>query len=66
VLAKIIHKKLPISSIRVKKFCANTMFQSANIKKTEFIALASLIEGLERTANYGNIKRRKSSGDTKR
>jgi nucleoside-diphosphate-sugar epimerase len=52
VLAKILHKKLPISSIRVKKFCANTLFEAANIKKTDFRAPVSLIEGLERTIRY--------------
>jgi nucleoside-diphosphate-sugar epimerase len=52
VLAKILRKKFLISSIRVKKFCANTMFEAANIKKTDFKALVSLIEGLERTIKY--------------
>jgi nucleoside-diphosphate-sugar epimerase len=52
LLAKILHKKLPISSIRVKKFCANTMFDSINIKTTGFKAPVSLIEGLERTITY--------------
>jgi nucleoside-diphosphate-sugar epimerase len=52
VLAKITHKKLPVSSIRVKKFCANTMFKATNIKKTDFKAPVSLVEGLERTINY--------------
>jgi nucleoside-diphosphate-sugar epimerase len=52
LLAKISHKKLSISSIRVKKFCSNTMFEAANIKKTNFKAPVSLIEGLERTIKY--------------
>jgi nucleoside-diphosphate-sugar epimerase len=52
LLAKILHKKLPVSSIRVKKFCANTMFEAANIKKTDFKAPISLIEGLEKTIKY--------------
>jgi nucleoside-diphosphate-sugar epimerase len=52
LLAKILHKKLPVSSIRVKKFCANTMFEAANIKATGFVAPVSLIEGLERTIRY--------------
>jgi nucleoside-diphosphate-sugar epimerase len=52
VLAKILHRKLPISSIRVKKFCSNTMFEAANIKQTDFKAPVSLIEGLERTIQY--------------
>jgi nucleoside-diphosphate-sugar epimerase len=52
ILAKMLHRKLPISSIRVKKFCSNTMFESANIKKTNFKAPVSLVEGLERTIKY--------------
>jgi nucleoside-diphosphate-sugar epimerase len=52
ILAKILHKKLSVSSIRVKKFCANTMFDSSNIKTTGFKAPISLIQGLERTIIY--------------
>jgi nucleoside-diphosphate-sugar epimerase len=52
LLAKILHKKLPVSSIRVKKFCANTMFDSINIKTTDFKAPVSLTEGLEQTIKY--------------
>jgi nucleoside-diphosphate-sugar epimerase len=52
VLAFILHKKLSISSIRVKKFCLNTMFESSNITKTNFKAPVTIIEGLERTIKY--------------
>jgi nucleoside-diphosphate-sugar epimerase len=52
LLAKILRKQLSISSIRVKKFCANTMFEAANIKKTDFNAPVTLAEGLERTLRY--------------
>jgi nucleoside-diphosphate-sugar epimerase len=52
LLAKILHRNLPISSIRVKKFCANTMYDSSNIKTTGFKAPVSLIQGLERTIIY--------------
>jgi nucleoside-diphosphate-sugar epimerase len=52
VLAKALHKKLPVSAIRVKKFCANTMFASTNIKATGFKPPVSLTEGLERTIKY--------------
>ncbi|GHU17454.1 epimerase [Spirochaetia bacterium] len=57
VLAKVLHKKLPVNSIRVKKFCANTMFEAANIRKTDFKAPVTLIEGLERTIKYEFIDR---------
>jgi nucleoside-diphosphate-sugar epimerase len=52
LMAKILHKKLTISSIRVKKFCANTQFEPKNIKNTDFKAPVSLKEGLERTMKY--------------
>ncbi|GHU16173.1 epimerase [Spirochaetia bacterium] len=52
LLGKILHKKLNISSIRVKKFCANTMFEAANIKNSGFKAPVTLVEGLERTIKY--------------
>jgi hypothetical protein len=51
-LAKVLHKKLPVSAIRVKKFCANTMFESTNIKMTSFKPSVSLAKGLERTIKY--------------
>jgi nucleoside-diphosphate-sugar epimerase len=52
VLAKVLHKKLPVSAIRVKKFCANTVFESDNIKTTGFKPSVSLAEGLRRTIKY--------------
>ncbi|MCX7817572.1 MAG: hypothetical protein N2317_08730, partial [Syntrophales bacterium] len=44
-------KKLPISSIRIKKFCSNTQF-GTSIPKTGFIPPFSLKEGLYRTIRY--------------
>jgi nucleoside-diphosphate-sugar epimerase len=52
LLAKITHKKFSVSSIRVKKFCANTMFESAKVPATAFKPPVSLAEGLERTIKY--------------
>jgi nucleoside-diphosphate-sugar epimerase len=52
LLAIVLHKKFPISSIRVKKFCADTMFNSANIQATAFVPSVLLAEGLERTIKY--------------
>ena len=57
VLAFIIRKKLPISAIRVKKFCSNTMFESAVIKNTDFQAPVALYEGLKRTIEYEFINK---------
>jgi nucleoside-diphosphate-sugar epimerase len=52
ILAFILHKKLPISSIRVKKFCSNTVFEAINIGTTDFHAPVTLIDGLKRTIKY--------------
>jgi nucleoside-diphosphate-sugar epimerase len=52
LLALILHKKLSISSIRVKKFCSNTMFETVNVKKTNFNAPVTLVEGLKNTIKY--------------
>ena len=51
-IAKITGKKFSISSIRVKKFCADTMFEANNIKKTNFIPPVSLQDGLKMTIKY--------------
>ena len=48
VLAKL-GVKLPISSIRVKKFCASSEFSSAKSDLDGFVAPYSLQEGLDRT-----------------
>ena len=50
--AKITGKKLAVSSIRVKKFCANTLFDSINIQKTGFKPPVLLKDGLYNTVKY--------------
>lgn len=57
VLAFTLRKKFSVSSIRVKKFCSNTMFDSANIKKTNFKAPVTLIDGLQNTITYEFINK---------
>jgi len=52
VLAKITGKKFAISSIRVKKFCANTMFEAKQYKKTGFIPPVTLLDDLAITIKY--------------
>lgn len=49
LLAKIIHKKLTISSVRVKKFCAVTQFDSTKAMSSGFVPPFSIEEGLRRT-----------------
>lgn len=52
LLAFILRKKLPISSIRVKKFCQNTYFTSNRIESTGFTPPVPLVVGLTRTIHY--------------
>lgn len=52
LLSLLTGKTFTISSIRVKKFCANTMFNADSIKKTNFKPPVTLVEGLERTIRY--------------
>ena len=52
LLALILRKKLPISSIRVKKFCQNTYFTSNRVASTGFVPPVQLPEGLSRTIHY--------------
>ena len=52
LLSFITRRKFPISSIRVKKFCADTMFETAIRRQTGFIPPVSLEEALERTIRY--------------
>jgi nucleoside-diphosphate-sugar epimerase len=44
-------KKLAISLIRVKKFCANSVYESA-IAETGFVPPVNLIDAIERTVKY--------------
>ena len=52
VLAKLTGKKLPISSVRVKKFCATTEFDSSKMPSTGFVPPFTLEEGLSRTLEF--------------
>jgi nucleoside-diphosphate-sugar epimerase len=49
IIAAISGKKLAISSVRVRKFCANTQFKSSSIGKLNFLPPIPLKEGLKRT-----------------
>lgn len=52
VLAKLTGKKLTISSVRVKKFCATTEFDSSKALSSGFKPPYSLDEGLARTLEF--------------
>ena len=51
-IAFITRKKLSISSVRVKKFCATTEFDSSKMLASGFKAPYTLTEGLSRTLQY--------------
>ena len=52
LLAKLTGKKLAISSVRVKKFCAVTQFDSSKAMSSGFVPPYSLKEGLSRTLEF--------------
>ena len=51
VVAKVTNKKFPISAIRVKKFCANSVYESA-VAETGFLPPVPLMDAIERTVRY--------------
>jgi len=59
LVAKISGKKFPISAIRVKKFCANSLYDSA-IESTGFIPPVPLIEAIEKTVRFEFIEDHKT------
>jgi GlcNAc-P-P-Und epimerase len=53
--AKVLDRKFPISSIRVKKFCANSVYESA-ISQTGFVPPVKLMDAIEKTVSYEFIE----------
>lgn len=60
-LAAVTGKKFVISSIRVKKFCSNSVFETS-VAKTGFIPPVLLLEALERTVRYEFIESHEGDG----
>ena len=52
LLAMIIGKKLAVSSVRVKKFCSTTQFDSTKAMNSGFVPPYTLKEGLARTLEF--------------
>lgn len=61
VLAALTGKKFAISSIRVKKFCSNSVFETS-IAKTGFVPPVPLSEALERTVRHEFIESHEGDG----
>lgn len=59
LVAKITGKKFPISAIRVKKFCANSVYEST-IESTGFIPPVPLMEAIEKTVRFEFIEDHKN------
>ena len=52
MLAWVLRKKLTVSSVRVKKFCATTQFDASKVADAGFQAPYTLGEGLARTLEF--------------
>lgn len=52
VLAWMIRKKMTVSSVRVKKFCATTQFDASKVNSSGFKAPYTLGEGLAKTLEF--------------
>ncbi|MDF9787853.1 NAD-dependent epimerase/dehydratase family protein [Polynucleobacter sphagniphilus] len=59
LVAKITDKKFPISAIRVKKFCANSVYDSA-IESTGFIPPVPLMNAIEKTVRFEFVEDHKN------
>jgi hypothetical protein len=59
VTAKLLSCKFSISAIRVKKFCANSVFESS-INKTGFVPPVNLMDAIEKTVRYEFIEEHKN------
>ena len=55
LFSKLASRKFSISSIRVKKFCANSVYDSA-INQTGFVPPVNLITAIEKTVRYEFIE----------
>lgn len=61
LLAKLTGKKMVVSSVRVKKFCATTQFDAKKAHSSGFVAPFTLAEGLHKTLFYEFLDSNKDS-----
>tara|TARA_R110002126_G_scaffold181187_2_gene329915 strand:- start:3340 stop:4332 length:993 start_codon:yes stop_codon:yes gene_type:complete len=59
LLSKVTGKKFDVSSVRVKKFCATTQFDSTKVHNSGFEAQYSLSEALDRTLKFEFVNTKK-------
>jgi nucleoside-diphosphate-sugar epimerase len=55
LVAKVTSKKFPISAVRVKKFCANSVYKSA-VESSGFVPPVSMMEAIEKTVRFEFIE----------
>ena len=60
LVAKLTKRKFPVSAIRVKKFCANSVYQSS-ISETNFSAPVDLLDAIKKTVFYEFIENHKDN-----
>ena len=61
IIAKIAQKKLSISSVRVKKFCAITQYDASKIHDIGFKPSYTLLEGLDKTIKFEFVHEKKDN-----
>ena len=59
IVALMLRRPLPVSSVRVKKFISSSLFDSS-VETVEFSPPVTLKEGLERTLKYEFIENNKA------
>lgn len=52
LLAKLTGQKFPVSAVRVRKFCANTIINTDKLEKSGYVRKYTLEEGLKRMIDY--------------
>ncbi|QZT36391.1 NAD-dependent epimerase/dehydratase family protein [Halosquirtibacter xylanolyticus] len=63
LLALVTRKKLAVSSVRIKKFCATTQFDASAVRSAGFKPPYTLAEGLHNTLHYEFIDTNKDHDD---
>jgi GlcNAc-P-P-Und epimerase len=61
-VSRLLHKELPISAIRIRKFCATTQFRSSRVAAVGFRPPVTLQDGLQRTVVFEFLGGRESAG----
>ncbi len=59
-VSKILNKSFAISSIRIKKFCTNSVYNTS-IEKTKFVQRISIIDALESTVRYEFLEKHENT-----